>query len=91
MHLTFEDVGDKIYLLSHSHFLKHHEQYNKVYLVPDRTKLERTKHKRVVEELKRRKANGETNLLIHNGVITERQPRLTKNAQTDTQQASQSS
>ena len=52
MLLTFEDVGDNIYLLSQSHFLKCHEQYNKVYLVPDRTKLERTKHKRVVEELK---------------------------------------
>ena len=55
-----------------------------VYIVPDRTKLEHTKYKRVVEELKRRKANGKTNLIIRNGVVTERQPRLNKNAQTDT-------
>jgi len=41
--------------------LKRHEQYNSIYIVPDRTKLERIKHKRVVEELKRRKANGEVN------------------------------
>ena len=68
--LTVEDVDDKTFMLSHSHFLKRHEQYNKVYLVPDRTRLERAKHKRVVDELKQRKANGETNLIIRNGIIS---------------------
>ena len=53
-------------MLSHSHFLKRHEHYNKV---SDRTRLERAKHKRVGNELKQRKANGETNLIIRNGVI----------------------
>jgi len=45
--LTFEDMmDDKNYLLSHSHFLRRHDQYSKVYIVPDRTRLERTKHKK---------------------------------------------
>ena len=86
--LTVEDVDDKTFMLSHSHFLKRHEQYNKVYLVPDRTRLERAKHKRVVDELKQRKANGETNLIIRNGIISQRQPRVNIIAETtNTQQA----
>jgi len=64
--LTIEDVDDKTYMLSHSHFLKRHEQFNSIYIVPDRTKLE---HKRVVEELKKRKANGEVYLIIRNRSI----------------------
>jgi len=67
-------VEGKAHMLSHSHFLKRHEQYNKVYLVPDRTRLECAKHKRVVDELKQRKVKGETNLIIRNGVISQRQP-----------------
>jgi len=47
--LTVEDINDKQYLLSHPHFLRRHEQYNKIFIVPDRTKLERIKHKGVVD------------------------------------------
>jgi len=84
--MTVEDVDDKAHMLSHSYFLKHHEQYNKVYLVPDKTRLEPTKHKRVVDELKQRKANRETNMIIRNGVISQRQPRVSKTAEaTNTQ------
>jgi len=53
--LTVEDVEDRTHMLSHSHFLKRHEYYNKVYFVSDRTRLERAKHKKVVDELKQRK------------------------------------
>ena len=45
-------------------------------------------HKRVVEELKRRKANGEANLMICNGSILQRQPRPNVQA-TNTQQGTQ--
>ena len=38
--LTLEDIDDKIYLLAHPHFLRKNEQYNKIYIAPDRTKLE---------------------------------------------------
>ena len=54
--LSVEDVDNKAYMLFHSHFLKRHEQYNRVYLDPDRIRLKCAKHKKVVEELKRRKA-----------------------------------
>ena len=51
-------------------------------------KRESTKHKRVVDELKQRKANGETNLIIRNGIISQRQPRVNIIAETtNTQQA----
>ena len=35
----------------------------------DMTKLERVRHKKVVEELKRRRSNGESGLFIRNGNI----------------------
>ena len=39
------------------------------------TKLQRSKHKKLVEELKKRKQQGEVNLIIKNGTIMKRQPR----------------
>ena len=33
--LTLEDYDDKNYLISHSHFLKWHDDHNKVFIVPD--------------------------------------------------------
>ena len=40
------------------------------------TKLQRLKHKKLVEELKKRKQHGEVNLIIiKNGTIMKRQPR----------------
>ena len=69
-----------IYFHIHT-FLRRHKQYNKIFLASDRTKLERVKHKGIVDELKRRKANGETNLTIRNGMILQRQPRRSSNVQ----------
>ena len=95
--LTIEDTDDKVYMMSHSHFLKRHDQYNNIYITPDRTRLEHIKHKRVIEELKRRKANGEANLMICNGSILQRQPHdpnvqaTTTQQATNTQQATDSS
>ncbi len=40
-----------------------------VYVAPDRTKKEREDHKKLVEELKRRKSEGEEDLTIQNGKI----------------------
>ena len=37
--------------------------------MPDRTKLEWLKHEKAVDELRQRQAQGETDLLIHNGVV----------------------
>ena len=84
---TYQLNAKNCIAISHSHFLKRHEQFNRTYLVPDRTRLECAKHKRIVDELKQRKANGETFLIIRNGVISQRQPRVSKNAEaTNTQQ-----
>jgi len=38
--LSVENVDNKAYMVFHSHFLKRHEQYCKVYIAPDRTELE---------------------------------------------------
>lgn len=89
--LVLEDADDKQHILSHSHFLKRHEQYNKVYIVPDRTKLERAKHKRAVNELKERRSQGETDLIIRGGVVVAKQRyHGSKNAQAPKTQTSSS-
>ena len=92
--LTFEEFDDRAYLLSHSYLLRHQEQFSKVYIVPDRTKLERTKHKKAVEELRQRRTKGETGLIIRNGIVIAKQPRTNKNAEStaaEVQNATQSS
>ena len=37
--MIFEDIDDKSYLTSCSYFLRQHDQYSKVYIVPNRTNL----------------------------------------------------
>ena len=44
---------------------------HKIYITPDRTKREQAEHKKLVEQLKLRKAKGEENLVIRNGKIVE--------------------
>ena len=92
--MIFEDIDDKSYLISRSHFLRRYDQYNKVYIVPDRTKLERTKHKKAVDELRQRRAKGESGLIIRNGIVVARQARPSNNAgssESDVQNENQSS
>ena len=60
--MILEDFDDKNYLISHSHFLKKHDDFKNVFIAPDRSKLERIKHKKAVDELKQRRAKGETAL-----------------------------
>jgi len=67
---------DKSFLLSNSAKLHQHEAYKAVYFSPYRTKFERVKYKKLVDELKRRKANGETNLIIRNNAIVNRRTRV---------------
>ena len=47
--------------------------YGKVFIAPDRSRLERIKHKKAVDELRQRRAKGETALMIRNGVVVRRQ------------------
>jgi len=75
--LVLEDFDDKNFLISHSHFLKRHDDYNRVFIVPDRSKIERLKHKQAIDELKQRRAKGETALVIRNGVVVKRRSQQT--------------
>jgi len=57
-----------------------------VYFSPDSTKFERVKYKKLVDELKRRKANGETNLMILNNAIVNRRTRVQSSTATPNDQ-----
>ena len=70
--ISLTSEGEKITLLSRAPKLRFHEQYRNVYIAPDMTKLQRTKHKKLVDELKQRKQQGEENLIIRNGLIVKR-------------------
>ena len=73
----FADAPMRNMILSYSGKLRKFDKYKKVYIAPDRTKFERQKHQKLVEELKRRRSNGEQNLVIRNGsiiVLTRRPP-----------------
>ena len=70
-----EDPSHKAEILSRAPSLRHHAQYKKTYIAPDLTKFQREKNKKLVDELKHRKANGENNLIILNGTIVPRKSR----------------
>ena len=67
--VCFESAEDKNIVVSRSYLLCHHEKFQKVFVAPDRTQMEREKHKRLVTELKKRRSEGEPDLAIRNGSI----------------------
>ena len=56
--LGFENYEHKGLLLSRAHLLRHSDQYNDVFIAPDRTKFEREKYRKLVVELKERRSIG---------------------------------
>ena len=66
---------DKSLILSQSYLLRRNSQYSDVFMAPDRTKFEREKHKKLGEELKERRSQGEKDLVIRNGVIISKHSR----------------
>ena len=52
--VCFECIDDKAIVVSRSYLLCHHDQFKKVFVVLDRTKIECEKHKRLVTELKKK-------------------------------------
>ena len=68
-----KDVGTEIENLLSSvvlrHLLCHHDQFQMVFVTPDRTQLECEKHKRLVTEFKKRRFEGESGLVINNAAI----------------------
>ena len=81
--LGFEHYDDKVSILSRAHLLHHNDQYSDVFIVPDRTKFEREKHKKLVAELKERRTKGESGLIIRNGAIVARLPQPGSNPTTN--------
>ena len=57
--------------------IKHTKEDNSIipiYISPDRTKKQQEEHRQLVLQLKKRKADGETNIGIRNGRIVSLQP-----------------
>ena len=65
-----ENEQDKLMLLSRSYLLRQNDSYKNVFIAPDRTKLEREKHRKLASEHRNRRSKGETNLVISSGAIT---------------------
>ena len=81
--LDFENYDNKVSILSRAYLLHHNDQYSDVFIVPDRTKFEREKHKKLVAELKERCTKGESDLITRNGAIVARPPRPGSNSTTN--------
>ena len=73
--ISLENDNERAKILSQSGKLRRHNLYKNVYIAADKTKYEREKHKKLVDELKVRKSNGEKNLVIRNGNIILLAPR----------------
>ena len=77
--IRLSDSETKSKILSKSYLLRSKSPYEDIYVSVDRTKAEQAKHKLLVDELKTRRANGETNIIIQGeNIITrhgsQRQP-----------------
>ena len=66
--LTLDSLDKKVQVLESAHKLSRTEWRN-VYIAPDRTQKEREVHKKLREELKRRKQEGEEDIIIRKGKI----------------------
>jgi len=53
--VSVEDVTHIANILSRAPSLQHHAQYKNIYIVPDMTKFQREKHRKLVHELRSRK------------------------------------
>ena len=78
--IVIDDLSHKEFVVSHSYYLRRHSQYKNVYISTDMTKLQREKHRKLVQELKQRREGGEKNLIIYNGGIVPRRYRNATNA-----------
>ena len=67
--ITTAMVDSKMNMLKSTHQLRSIDQYENVYISPDRNRQERENFKKLQAELKHRKDDGEPNLIIRNGNI----------------------
>ena len=74
---TVQNTEKKRKLLAEAKNLKEKDDYKSVYICPDLTKKQQLEGKVLRDELKTRKSNGETNLVIAQGRITTRKKQST--------------
>ena len=67
--LTLDDMGTKVQILEKAYKLSHSSKWRRIYIAPDRTLKEREEHKKLRDELKRRKEEGEGNITIRKGKV----------------------
>ena len=67
--VQFDNENCKAKILGKSYLLKSMEPYSSIYVSADMTKSERIMHRQLVEELKSRRARGETNIFIRGNSI----------------------
>ena len=67
--VSLSDSSSRRYLLQNSKILRGNPEYNKVYISPDLSPKEREANKKLQMELRQRRQDGETNLIIRKGKI----------------------
>ena len=71
--IKFKTIEQKRELLSKAKHLRQSKVYKSIFISPDLTLQERNENKKLIDELRQRKANGETGLVIRRGEIIRRQ------------------
>ena len=74
-----EEPSTKKTLLKNVNLLHHHDQFERVFIASNQTKFEWEKHVKLINELKERKAKGETNLIIRHVCVISRPTRTANN------------
>ena len=77
--MSFAHEDYKTTVISHSNLLRRHDLFERIFIAPDQTKFEQEKHAKLLDELRERKAKGESNLIIRNGCIITRPSRTASN------------
>ena len=63
--VCLESEDAKLTLLSRAPKLRFHTQYKSTFIAPDMTRFQRVKHKKLVDELRKRRQQGEQNWFNH--------------------------
>ena len=70
--LTLNNLDTKTEILEGAYKLSHTPEWRNIYVAPDRTPKEREEHKMLRDELKRRRQEGEENIVIRKGKIVKK-------------------
>ena len=76
--VVLKDKGLRSKVLKRAKALKDVEEFERVYVGPDLTKMQRTEQKELRKELLTRRENGETDIFIRRGKIVQATDRATR-------------